>query len=183
MVWLGLRPAILIHQDAIQGLRSAIVRLCVRHIGHLARQPCGPQRVAGGVGLEFFDPPQCPFFSYPLGSPSPYFEQAAVLLRRYYRLNSGSASDPRSLSADDDLLAFAARCTESTASMSHLRGIIPSCLGFVVDLPLTCSKLPMVPSPCRLPSVCSLVEAGRLDPAHYAASIFAAFGPGYAGYR
>ncbi|KAL4451369.1 hypothetical protein ABPG77_009441 [Micractinium sp. CCAP 211/92] len=63
-----------------------------------------------GTGLEFFDPPQCPFFSYPLGSPSPYFEQAAVLLR-------------------------------------------------------------------------SLVEAGRLDLTHYAAAVFAAFGPGYAGYR
>ncbi|KAL4420713.1 hypothetical protein ABPG75_010369 [Micractinium tetrahymenae] len=63
-----------------------------------------------GVGLEFFDPPQCPFFSYPLGSPSPYFEQAAVLLR-------------------------------------------------------------------------SLAEAGCLDLPHYAASVFAAFRPGYGGYR
>lgn len=31
--------------------------------------------------LDFFDPPQCPFFDYPPGSPSPYGQQTLVLRR------------------------------------------------------------------------------------------------------
>lgn len=38
---------------------------------------------AGRAGLEFFDPPQCPFFDYLLGSSSPYGEQTAALADRY----------------------------------------------------------------------------------------------------
>lgn len=38
---------------------------------------------AGRAGLEFHDPPQCPFFDYPLGSSSPYGEQTVALADRY----------------------------------------------------------------------------------------------------
>jgi hypothetical protein len=36
---------------------------------------------AMGWGIEFTDPPQCPFFEYPSGRNSPYGEQTLVLLR------------------------------------------------------------------------------------------------------
>jgi hypothetical protein len=36
---------------------------------------------APGWGIEFMDPPQCPFFEYPSGRNSPYGEQTLVLLR------------------------------------------------------------------------------------------------------
>lgn len=62
-----------------RGCGGAVIQPCVWQANHPARHP---SLRAGGTGLEFFDPPQCPFFFYPLGSPSPYFEQAAVLLRR-----------------------------------------------------------------------------------------------------
>lgn len=40
------------------------------------------QLARGRPGLEFFEPPQCPFFDYPPGSSSPYAEQTEVLLGR-----------------------------------------------------------------------------------------------------
>lgn len=36
----------------------------------------------GRLGLEFYEPPQCPFFDYPAGAASPYGEQTAALLHR-----------------------------------------------------------------------------------------------------
>ena len=41
-----------------------------------------PLLLQGRAGLEFFEPPQCPFFDCPAGSSSPYAEQTEVLLRR-----------------------------------------------------------------------------------------------------
>lgn len=52
-----------------------------RHPVHIHTLPALPTH-AGRPGLEFYDPPQCPFFDYPRGAASPYGEQTLALARR-----------------------------------------------------------------------------------------------------